>query len=145
MNIRQMTEMDIEQVAAIENTIFSVPWTVKGFADTLYMENVSFSVAEKDREILGYCGLYMALDEGEITNVAVKEEYRRQNIADKLLDETILLGEKKGLSKIFLEVRSSNLAAIRLYEKHGFEKVGVRKNFYEKPTENADVMLKTIR
>ena len=71
LEITEMTEADLDGVAAIEAEVFSMPWSKKGFADTLGMDNVIFLVAREGGEIKGYCGLYQAADEGEITNVAV--------------------------------------------------------------------------
>ena len=80
LEITEMTEADLDGVAAIEAEVFSMPWSKKGFADTLGMDNVIFLVAREDGEIKGYCGLYQAADEGEITNVAVAPVHRRQRI-----------------------------------------------------------------
>ena len=82
----------------------------------------------------------MAADEGEITNVAVKPEFRRCHIADEMLQALLSDSEAGGIRYIYLEVRVSNAAAIGLYEKHGFTRKGIRKNFYEKPQEDAYVM-----
>ena len=138
--ITEMTEKEVPQVAAIEAEVFPCPWSEKGFSDTLYQDNVKFYLAMEGNAVLGYCGLYMAADEGEITNVAVKPEFRRRHIADKMLQSLVRESQKAGISHIYLEVRVSNDGAIRLYEKHGFTRVGIRKNFYEKPREDAYVM-----
>lgn len=140
LQIKKMTETELNQVAAIEAEIFTSPWSKQGFEETLPMDNVCFLVAAEEQEVLGYCGLYMAADEGEITNVAVKPEYRRRGVADLILTEILKLGEANKISQFYLEVRVSNEAAIRLYEKHGFKKQGIRKNFYQNPREDAYVM-----
>ena len=80
-----MNREHLEAVAAIEADVFSTPWTKQGFADTLNMENVMFFVAVENGNVVGYCGIYLAADEGEITNVAVSSTYRRMGIADMLL------------------------------------------------------------
>ena len=82
------------------------------------------------------------LDEGEITNVAVKKSLRGQKIASRLMDELLKKGTLRGISFFVLEVRKSNSAAIHLYEKSGFTKAGIRRNFYEKPIEDAVIMSK---
>ena len=98
-------------------------------------------VAEDTQQVpVGYCGIYLSLDEGEITNVAVRPECRKQGIADAILDTAFMEAQKRGAEKIYLEVRQSNIPAQQLYEKHGFESCGLRKNFYRKPTEHAIVM-----
>lgn len=140
IEIVPMTEEKVPQVAAIEAEVFPCPWSEKGFLDTLYQDNVKFYLAVERDTVLGYCGIYMAADEGEITNVAVKPEFRRRHIADKLLEALILESEGLGIRFVYLEVRVSNEPAMGLYQKHGFERIGVRKNFYEKPREDAYVM-----
>lgn len=138
--VRRMSAKDLEQVAAIAAEVFTDPWTMQGFAEALLMDNACFLLAVDGSTVLGYCGIYMAADEGEIINVAVKPEFRRQKIADQLICALLFEGHKNGVSRFFLEVRVSNVAAIHLYEKNGFVKQGIRKNFYEKPNEDAYVM-----
>ena len=96
---------------------------------------------EQKKKVVGYCGLYIAADEGEITNVAVSPAWRGMGIADQIL--AVVRGDAKvrQVARIYLEVRESNLPARNLYEKHGFEAAGLRKNFYREPTENAIVMM----
>ena len=84
------------------------------------------------------------LDEGYITNVAVLPEVRRLHVADALMDKLEEVSAAKGLSFITLEVRESNFPAISLYRKHGYETAGVRKNYYQSPSENALIMTKTL-
>ena len=129
-----MSEGDIKQVAAIEKEIFSLPWSEKSFLDSLKKENTVYIVAEIKDEIVAYCGAYISFEEADISNVAVKKNFRRKNVAENMLN--------KGVSDITLEVRETNVPAISLYEKLGFEEAGIRKNFYEKPVENALIMWK---
>ena len=96
--------------------------------------------AEIDGEIAGYCGFYQSLEEAEITNVAVKRQFQRRGIGRKLLLELMRLGKEQGAFAFTLEVRVSNLPAIRLYESLGFVSFGIRPDFYEKPKENALIM-----
>ena len=144
MRIIEMTEKEVPKVAAIEAEVFSCPWSEKSFFDTLRMDNVRFFLAVEDDEVLGYCGMYMAADEGEITNVAVKPEYRRRHIAGAILRAMLLFGENSGISRFYLEVRVSNYAAIHLYEKFGFFCQGIRKGFYSEPREDAYVMCRFL-
>lgn len=140
IDIKVMDENDIHQVAAIEQEIFSVPWSKQGFLDTLHMDSVRFLLAVEAGEILGYCGIYMAADEGEITNVAVSPKRRREGIGELLLEALLRVGRKNAISRFFLEVRKSNESAILLYMKHGFKKCGERRDFYEIPKEDAYLM-----
>ena len=142
MIIREMTAEDIAAVAGLEAQIFSMPWSAKGFADTLCREDVLFLVACEAEELLGYVGVYCAADEGEITNVAVVQAARRKGIGRALLDELIGLLAARDIYRIVLEVRVSNEPAIGLYRQRGFQIVGSRKNFYEKPAEDAYVMVR---
>ncbi len=127
-------------MAALERQTFSVPWSEQGFLDALAMENVKFLVAKEEEEVCGYCGIYLAADEGEITNVAVAEPYRRRKIAERLVRTLIEATIPLGIKNYILEARISNEAAINLYEKIGFRRCGVRKNFYDRPREDACVM-----
>ena len=142
MTIREMTVDDVEAVAALEADIFSMPWSKQGFADTLCREDVLFFVAREDERVLGYVGVYCTADEGEITNVAVAKDARRRGVGQALLQLLIEKMAQRGITRIVLEVRVSNDPAIRLYERHGFLVVGTRKNFYEKPVEDAYVMVR---
>lgn len=138
--IRRMEEGDLSQVCAIEEATFSMPWSRKSFQDTLSYYHTLFLVAELGGEIAGYCGCYQSLEEAEITNVAVKEKLRGQGIGKMLLAELMRLGREQGAFAYTLEVRVSNQAAIHLYESLGFVSFGIRKNFYEKPKEDAMIM-----
>lgn len=142
MQLRRMEPEDVKQVAAIEEKNFSVPWSEEAFLDSLALEHTVFVVAEEEGEIAGYCGMYTSFQEGEIVTVAVAEKYRRQGVGSKILQFLIFESLKKNITSFFLEVRESNAAAIGLYECFGFQRIGLRKNFYEKPRENAIVMWK---
>lgn len=140
MIIRLMQEQDLDQVAAIEQKYFSVPWSKKSFADSLKLSHTVYVVAEDCGTIAGYCGCYQVLEEAEIVNVAVDESYRGRGVGRKMLEELMRIGLQNGVFAYTLEVRVSNIPAIRLYESLGFESVGIRKNFYEKPVEDAMIM-----
>ena len=140
--VRKMQPEDLLQVCEIEKDNFSLPWSEKSFLESMERNDTVFLVALNGEEVAGYLGCYCVAGEGEITNVAVKSSYRRQGIGGKLLET--LYKEAKALhtQEFFLEVRESNEAAIGLYSRQGFVKEGVRKNFYEKPVENAVIMWK---
>lgn len=140
-NIINMLPEHVEQAAAIEAEVFSIPWSAQGFADALGLDYTLFYAACVDSSLAGYCGIYLAADEGEITNVAVSYRYRRFGIARALVQHTLLQAQAKGIRRIFLEVRSSNEPAISLYTKLGFQVKGQRKNFYQSPLEDALVMM----
>lgn len=140
MLVRYMKEEDLRDVHTIEDSIFSQPWKIEDFRQSLYNPNNLYLVVEEQDVILGYCGLWGVVGEGQITNVAVAKQYRGRHVAEVMLTKLIELGRKQGLEAFTLEVRESNRAAITLYHKLGFKDAGVRKNFYEAPVENALIM-----
>ncbi len=140
MIIRKMKEQDTTAVAKIEEINFAQPWSANAFCESLANKDTLFLVAQEEKEILGYIGMYISLDEGEITNVSVSPQHKRKHVATKLIENIIELAQKKQVSRIILEVRKTNTPAIKAYEKQGFKIVGVRKNFYEKPIEDAYIM-----
>lgn len=144
MQIRPMTKEDCAQVAAIEAVSFSVPWSLRAFTDTVEKANFRYFVAEEAGEILGYCGFLYVLDEAEIPNVCVKASARKQGVGKQMMNVLIEEAAKLGMAVLYLEVRESNHGARRLYESLGFVENGIRKNFYEQPTENAVLMSKTL-
>ena len=132
MILREMLVDDLDQVMEIEEELFSVPWTKEGFLTFLMKENAMFLVVEEKGRILGYCGLLTVLDEGDVTNVAVRRDRQREGIGNFLME-----------SMIHLEVRAGNETAIRLYERQGFVRDGLRKAYYTDPTEDAVLMTRT--
>lgn len=139
-DIRCMEEKDLEQVVEIEKSIFSDPWSQRSFLDSIVQDKCLYLVVCKEEEIIAYCGLYVVQDEGQITNVAVKESYRNAHVATDMISELMKRANVMGACNFTLEVRTSNTTAIHLYEKLGFESVGIRKKFYENPVEDAMIM-----
>lgn len=139
-----MQEEHVGDIYLIEKTCFSNPWTEKGIRAELKNKNARFMVALKDDKVIGYVGMYNVCACGYITNVAVLPKYRGNGVAKRLLKEIIFLGTNEDMEFISLEVRESNAVAVRLYTDLGFKNVGVRKNFYTKPIENAIIMTKFL-
>jgi len=140
MTITDVKPCHLREIAEIENACFSLPWTFEQLEKQMSADNCIFLAATNDDgALMGYIGLMFVLDEGYISNVAVSPNYRRCGVADALITE-LIERTKKRLSFLTLEVRESNLAAIELYSKHGFEQVGKRKNYYDKPKEAALLM-----
>ena len=140
-----MREEHITDIAALEKECFSQPWSEVSLREELNKENANFLVAlNEDALVVGYVGFNFVLDEGYITNIAVAPIFRRCGVAQNLLKEIIVFAQSQRLSFISLEVRASNAAAISLYEKFGFEKVGSRRNFYTLPQEDAVIMTKIL-
>ena len=133
----------LPELEALEKRCFSLPWTEEMLMGQLPDDSHEFLAAESETgELLGYVGMMTVLDEGYISNVAVSPDSRRQGIADKLVDHLCVLCQDHALSFVTLEVRAGNVPAIALYEKHGFERVGLRKAYYERPREDALIMTK---
>ena len=134
-----MAAEHIPALAALEKECFADPWSENGLAEELDNPCAHFLVAEHHEEVWGYMGTHIVADEMSITNIAVKTEFRRHGVARALLQEAYMLACNKGLSRITLEVRVSNEAAIRLYESMGYVKDGIRPRFYAHPTEDAAI------
>lgn len=130
----------IEGIFAIEEECFSDPWSRETIAGQLSGPNHLFLTAVEEALVVGYVGLMYVLDEGYISNVAVTAAYRRKSIADQLIEALICRSKVLGLTFLTLEVRQSNEPAKSLYAKHGFVSVGLRKNYYVKPKEDALLM-----
>ena len=141
VRIVPMTADHLDEVAELERICFSTPWSRNMLAEELDNYLSAFLVALDDNDkVAGYAGLQAVLDEGYITNVAVRPEYRRQGIASELLEVFRRFGEGNHMAFLTLEVRASNTAARALYQKHGYAEVGCRKNYYEHPKEDAIIM-----
>ena len=138
MTVVPMEERHLDTLAEIEKACFHAPWS----ADMLREElgKGIFLVAEQDGAAVGYVGCQTVLDEGYITNVAVSPDCRRRGIGRALIAELTERAKRAGLAFVTLEARASNAPAITLYEGAGFRRVGVRKNFYTAPAEDAVLM-----
>ena len=136
-----MTADHLDEVAELERICFSVPWSRNMLAEELDNLLSAFLVAlDEGGRVVGYAGVQIILDEGYITNVAVRPECRRQGIAAKLLQVFLDFAKANQLAFLTLEVRASNYDAIALYGSRGFRSVGRRKNYYEHPKEDAIIM-----
>ena len=137
MIIRSMEEKDICAVSELEKSAFTHPWSEHQIREACQRDFYRFFTAWEGDILAGYCGMYYALDEADIVNIAVKETFRRQGIGKKLLKHMIEAAKTEGITCLFLEVRVSNLPAIGLYESLGFLPVGKRRDYYEFPREDA--------
>ncbi len=137
MTVSIMTKEDVGSVAALEKECFASPWTQETLLEETDNPTAVFLAAKQDGKVIGYIGSNNILGEVFITNIAVKNEYRRTGVASLLLDTLIKKCKSEKAVYITLEVRKSNFAAIKLYEKYGFSLVGERKNFYSNPYEDA--------
>ena len=143
VRIVPMTADHLDEVAELERVCFTTPWSRNMLAEELDNYLSAFLVALDDNDkVAGYAGLQAVLDEGYITNVAVRPDCRRQGIAGKLLQVFLDFAKGNHLAFLSLEVRAFNYDAIALYGSRGFRSVGRRKNYYEHPREDAIIMTK---
>ena len=142
IRIVPMNADHLEEIERLERICFSRPWSRRMLAEELENQCAAFLVAEDGQTgaVMGYAGLLVVADEGYITNVAVFPECRRQGVAAKILEIYLNFAQANQLAFLTLEVRPSNEAAIALYQRHGFEEVGRRKNYYDLPKEDALIL-----
>lgn len=143
--IREMSPDDIPEVARIERESFTTPWAETSFRTELYSRFAVTRVAVLDDAVVGYICIRQIVDECHLMDLAVHPGYRRRGIATLLLNNVLPDIEASACRSLYLEVRMSNRAAKRLYEKFGFRVVGIRKNYYVNPPEHALVMMRPLR
>lgn len=143
IQIVPMSTDHLDEVAALEQICFSDPWSRNLLAQELDNALSAFLVAlDGGGRVAGYAGLQVILDEGTITNIAVRPDCRRQGVAGKLLQVFLDFARGNRLAFLTLEVRASNYDAIALYGSRGFRSAGRRKNYYRQPQEDAIIMTK---
>ena len=141
VRIVPMTADHLDAVAALERICFSDPWSRNLLAAELDNDLSAFLVAlDGEGEVAGYAGLQVVLDEGTVTNIAVRPDCRRRGVASRLLQVFLDFARGNRLAFLTLEVRASNYDAIALYGSRGFRSAGRRKNYYEHPREDAIIM-----
>lgn len=130
LKIRPMLPKDLNQVHDIFKTSIKSYWSIDELMNEFTNEVAFYLVATYNEEVIGFCGAWIVLEEVQITNIAIKENYRKLGIGEILLKEFIKKSSEKGGDVVYLEVRVSNNTAISFYNKLGFLKMGVRKKFY---------------
>ena len=143
MKIVRMSEEHLSAVAELERLCFCEPWSENALK-LLLTDNAFGVVGVEEGRVVAYGGAVKALDEAQITNIAVHPEQRRRGYGRGLLRGLIEEGMRQGCTEFSLEVRASNQAAISLYERDGYAIAGRRPRFYRNPTEDAFVMIKTL-
>lgn len=139
--IRFMNVEDIARVLVVEHDAFAVPWTENAFYNELTTNQFAkYVVMELDEKIIGYCGVWIVVDEAHITNIAIHSKYRGKGYGEMLFQSVIELSKMFGAQTMTLEVRVSNIPAQNLYKKLGFLPGGIRKNYYSDNGEDALVM-----
>ena len=138
-------ELHLDSIAEIEKMCFSTPWSRKSFADGMANSNIqTYYTAVTDGVISGYICIFHIFDDGDLLNIAVHPSFRRQGIAQMLMDKMYETLAEKGVNRITLEVRASNVSAQELYKKNGFKPIAIRKNYYSEPNEDGIVMEKRL-
>lgn len=141
LQIIKMTVNHVSDVAKIEEDCFAIPWDKKSFLDELKNNKMAiYIVAIIDNQIVGYGGMWHVINEGHITNVAVKKEYRHKGVGSAMINNLLEIAKNKEMIGITLEVRISNTHAQALYKKNGFIMEGIRKEYYDDNREDALIM-----
>jgi ribosomal-protein-alanine N-acetyltransferase len=141
--LKPMDESDLANVMEIEQLSFPCPWSKGMFLSEFHKRPSSRSYVAKEKyngEIVGYVLFSLVFEELHILNLAVHPESRRKGIGDILIEFVLGVGREGKTEKVLLEVRVSNDSALALYHKYGFREVGIRRNYYFKPTENARLL-----
>jgi len=141
VTVRRLTEQDIDPVVAIEEEAFSTPWRHDTFENLVGRPGLELLVME-DRVagIIGYAVLWCILDQGELANMAVASAFRGRGLGRYLLSRVLQIAKERGVETVYLEVRASNERAARLYAGFGFTEIGIRRDYYERPREDARVL-----
>ncbi|MFC4559365.1 ribosomal protein S18-alanine N-acetyltransferase [Virgibacillus kekensis] len=141
MVIREMKPSDIEEVLEVEKATFETPWSRDIFVQELVSNrHAYYYVVEIDGRVIGYAGMWLVIDDAQITNIAIKPAYRGNKLGGKLFLYTIEQAIRMGTKRLSLEVRESNVVAQRMYRKFGLVPGGLRKNYYTDNQEDAIVM-----
>jgi len=141
VHIRRMEEFDLDQVVEVERLSFKTPWPKEIFYQEV-VENIyaHYFVVEIDQKIVGYAGMWAVIDDAQITNIAIKPDYRGYKIGEQLFHYIFQQAIQMGIRRLSLEVRASNIIAQRLYRKFGLVPGGIRKNYYTDNQEDAIIM-----
>ena len=134
------TEEDLAEVVKIENRCHLTPWTNKNFIDSYHAKNL-FKVLKNENDIIGYYIALFALDECELLNITITSELQKKGFGELMLKDLFSECREVNIVNIFLEVRKSNLLAIRLYKKNGFNEIGIRNNYYQNKDGKEDAIL----
>ncbi len=143
IELRAMVEADLPAVLAIENAIYAFPWTPGNFRDSL-AAGYSCWAYVRDGALIGYAVVMLAADEAHLLNLSIAAARQRQGHGSQLLHRVCACARGSGARLVFLEVRPSNLAAIRLYQQHGFQRVGLRRDYYPDQGGREDALILSL-
>ena len=144
MIIEKMNASHVPQIAELEKVCFADPWSVTSIETELTSRLSLWFVAMEGDKVVGYVGSQTVIDESDVMNIAVHPDFRRQGIGEALLETLADALREKGSRGLTLEARVSNTPAVSLYEKAGFRQVGLRKNYYRNPKEDALILRKEL-
>ncbi|HZJ84149.1 MAG TPA: ribosomal protein S18-alanine N-acetyltransferase [Syntrophomonadaceae bacterium] len=142
--VREMKASDVDEVIGIEREAFTLPWSKESYLADLRNDFATYLVCDYAGQVAGYAGMWVVFYDAHITNVAVAKEYRNQGIGKMLLMGLEKVAKEKEATRMMLEVRPSNYAAIHLYKSIGFKPYNIRKNYYSDNGEDAIVMTKLV-
>ncbi|WP_373992110.1 ribosomal protein S18-alanine N-acetyltransferase [Duganella sp. BuS-21] len=143
LNYEPMHKTDLEQVLALEESVYPHPWSMANFVDSLNSNYEAWVLRDRDGELLGYFLLMAVVDESHLLNVAVSASKQGQGLGRFLLNQAVACSRGLGMESVLLEVRPSNTRALKIYERYGFKQIGRRKGYYpaaEGQREDAIVM-----
>lgn len=143
IELRPMVEADLPAVMAIEAEIYAFPWTQGNFRDSLAAGYGCWNYV-CDGRLTGYGVVMLAADEAHLLNLSVAATDQRQGHGSLLLQRLCAFSRERGARLLYLEVRPSNLVALRLYQRHGFERVGVRRDYYPALLGREDALILTL-
>ncbi|XQY93813.1 ribosomal protein S18-alanine N-acetyltransferase [Metabacillus sp. HB246100] len=139
--IRKMEKSDLDQVHEIEQLSFTVPWSKESLLYEIEQNLFAkYMVVELEGKVVGYCGVWVIMEDAQITNIAVHPDFRGMKIGEALLTFAIQLSKEMNAKRLSLEVRVTNYIAQSLYKKLGFTVGGIRKRYYTDNQEDALVM-----
>lgn len=130
LNYEPMQESDIDEVVALEESVYPYPWSRGDFADSLASGYHAWVLRNQSMQLMGYFLVMQMVDEAHLLNVAVAQEWQGQGLGRFLLNQSVACSRGLGLESMLLEVRPSNTRALELYERYGFEQIGRRKGYY---------------
>jgi ribosomal-protein-alanine N-acetyltransferase len=143
--LRPAIPADAEAISALEQGIFSDPWSRGSIRETIGMPGMfAWLAVDPAERVRGYVFCREVAGEAELLNIAVDPGLRRSGLGRELLTSAITWAEGRGATEIFLEVRASNAGAIALYEGHGFRAVGRRRDYYQHPVEDAVLFRRAV-
>ena len=144
IEVIRASEDQLGAILTIENASFTCPWSEESFRDAFASENVTIYAAERDGLLVGFSCMLVIGEEAEVLNIASAPASRRTGVGQSLLSQMLRDAAQRGVTAVYLEVRDANAAARALYRKNGFSEIGIRRNYYIKPRENAILMRKPL-